>query len=135
VPKRVIIVLVIVVAFGGLMFSSMVRSCSPHVGFEKAKSGDRVQVYGSIMSDKIVFDSTDLSLSFTLENDAGEILPVVYKGVVPSNFEYAQEATCAGVWEGDRFECDQLLLKCPSKYEGEIEDGSQIEFYNEDKDI
>ncbi len=133
--KRVIIVLVIVGAFGALMFSSMVRSCSPHVGFENARSGERVQVFGTIIPEKIDFDSSSLVLSFTIKNEEGEELPVVYSGVVPSNFEYAQQATCAGEWKGDHFQADQLLLKCPSKYEGEVEDESQLEFYNEDKSI
>lgn len=129
-PKRTIVVIVIVVAFGIFMSSSLFRSCSPHVGFESAKSGQRVQVFGEIVQDDIVFDSAELSLSFSLKNDQGEILPVVYKGVVPSNFEYADQATCAGVYEDDKFQAEQLFLKCPSKYEGELEDDTQIEFYD-----
>jgi cytochrome c-type biogenesis protein CcmE len=117
------------------MFSSLVRSCSPHVGFAEAKSGDRVQVYGAINKTQVEFDSTDLTLSFHLENEEGEVLPVVYKGVVPSNFEYAEEATCAGVWKDGRFIADQLLLKCPSKYEGEVEEGGSYEFYPEEGGI
>jgi len=134
-PKRVIIVLVIVAAFGTLMFSSMIRSCSPHVGFENARSGDRVQVFGTIVPEKIDFDSSSLQLSFTLRNEEGEELPVVYSGVMPSNFEHAQQATCAGTWHGDSFQADQLLVKCPSKYEGEVEDESKLDFYNEDNSI
>ncbi|MBD3380588.1 MAG: hypothetical protein GF404_00185 [candidate division Zixibacteria bacterium] len=131
---RVIAVIVIVVVFGGLMFSSLVRSCSPHVEFTEAKSGDRVQVYGQIVRDRAEFDSTALTLRFNLKNENGEILPVVYKGVVPSNFEYAEEATCSGVWEGSHFQCDQLLLKCPSKYEGDVDTSANYEFYIEDED-
>jgi cytochrome c-type biogenesis protein CcmE len=134
-PKRVVIVLVIVVVFGVFMFSSLIRSCSPHVGFEKAKSGERVQVYGSIVTDDIKFDSSTLILSFTLEDETGNVLPIRYAGVVPSNFEYAREATCAGQWEGDWFRADRLLLKCPSKYEGEVEDDSIYQFYNGDQGI
>ncbi|MBD3216825.1 MAG: cytochrome c maturation protein CcmE [candidate division Zixibacteria bacterium] len=131
-PKRVIIVLIIVVAFGGFMFSSLMRSCSPHVSFEKAKTGSHVQVFGKIKAEDVVFDSDDLSLSFILRNEEGETMPVVYSGVVPSNFEYAEEATCIGSWQDGKFKADKLLLKCPSKYEGEVEDDQQYEFYNED---
>jgi cytochrome c-type biogenesis protein CcmE len=135
VPKRVIIVLIIVVAFGAFMFSSLVRSCSPHVSFDKAKSGSNVQIFGKIDTGEVVFDSADLSLSFTLMNEEGESMPVVYHGVVPSNFEYAEEATCVGSWQDGKFQADKLLLKCPSKYEGEVEEGEQYEFYNEDQSI
>lgn len=131
-PKRVIIVLIIVVAFGGFMFSSLIRSCSPHVGFDRARSGQRVQVFGTIIPEEIVFDSTNLTLSFVIKDESGDVLPVIYKGVVPSNFEYAQQATCGGVWKNGEFNADQLLLKCPSKYEGEVKDKQQYEFYNED---
>lgn len=131
---RVIIVIVVVVVFGGLMFSSLIRSCSPHVEFDKAKSGEHVQIFGEIIKDQAEFDSSALILKFNLKNEQGEILPVVYKGVVPSNFQYAEEATCSGVWQDGKFECDQLLLKCPSKYEGEVKDDSEYEFYIEDED-
>jgi cytochrome c-type biogenesis protein CcmE len=135
VPKRVIIVLIIVVAFGAFMFSSLVRSCSPHVSFDKAKSGNNVQIFGKIDTGEVVFDSADLSLSFILLNESGESMPVIYHGVVPSNFEYAEEATCIGSWQNGKFKADKLLLKCPSKYEGEVEEGEQYEFYNEDQSI
>jgi len=131
-PKRVVIVLIVVVAFGGFMFSSLIRSCSPHVGFDRARSGERVQVFGTIVPEDIVFDSTHLTLSFALKDEKGNILPVIYKGVVPSNFEHAQQATCAGVWKDGAFDADQLLLKCPSKYEGKVGDEKQYQFYNED---
>jgi len=135
VSKRVLIVIIIIVVFGIFMFSSLIRSCSPHVSFKEAKSGQRVQVYGDIMQEDIIFDSAALSLSFSLQNELGEILPVVYSGVVPSNFEYAEEATCAGFWEDGEFKCDQLLLKCPSKYKGEVAEDSSYEFYDEDNQI
>jgi len=128
---RVIIVLVIVVAFGLFMFSSLLRSCSPHVGFERARSGERVQVYGAIVTADISFDSSALTLSFSLRNEQGEMLPVVYTGVVPANFEYAREATCSGVWRDGRFLSDRMLLKCPSKYEGQVEEDSAYQFYDE----
>ncbi len=117
------------------MFSSLVRSCSPHVSFDKAKSGNNVQIFGKIDTGEVVFDSADLSLSFTLLNESGESMPVIYHGVVPSNFEYAEEATCIGSWQNGKFKADKLLLKCPSKYEGEVEEGEQYEFYNEDQSI
>jgi len=133
VPQRVLIVIIIIVVFGVFMFSSLIRSCSPHVGFEKAHSGERVQVYGAIVQEDISFDSSHLILKFNLSDDEGELLPVEYKGVVPSNFEYAAEATVSGQWENTVFKADKLLLKCPSKYEGQVEGDSIYEFYYEDK--
>ena len=134
-PKRTIVVLLIVVIFGGFMSTSLIRSCSPHVGFENAKTGERVQVFGEIVGEDIAFDSASLTLSFTLRDENGEILPVVYKGVVPSNFDYAEQATCMGLYQDGKFHADQLLLKCPSKYEGDVEDDSLFEFYNDKEGV
>lgn len=134
-PKRIIVVLIIVIAFGVFMFSSLMRSCSPHVDFDRAKTGEYVQVYGFIQTDNIRFDSSSLILSFSLEDESGATMPVEYGGVVPANFEYAQEATCAGHWQDGKFVADRLLLKCPSKYEGQVGDDTLYQFYDEDKDI
>lgn len=117
------------------MASSLFRSCSPHVGFESAKSGERVQVFGDIVGDEIVFDSSALTLTFTLKDENGEVMPVIYSGVVPSNFEYAEQATCIGLYKDGKFQADRLLLKCPSKYEGEVEDDSLFQFYDENEGV
>ncbi|HKY61724.1 MAG TPA: cytochrome c maturation protein CcmE, partial [Gemmatimonadota bacterium] len=52
-------------------------------------------------------------------DDHGETLPVVYHGVKPANFEQATSVVAIGTYKGDQFVADQLLVKCPSKYQAE----------------
>jgi cytochrome c-type biogenesis protein CcmE len=57
--------------------------------------------------------------TFTLTDDQGNILPVVYKRVKPANFDQAIGVVAIGRYAGGTFQADQLLVKCPSKYEAE----------------
>ena len=50
----------------------------------------------------------------------GEILPIVFYGVRPDNFQQAASAIIEGQLQADgTFEANNLLLKCPSRYEEE----------------
>jgi cytochrome c-type biogenesis protein CcmE len=43
---------------------------------------------------------------------------VVYDGAKPANFEQADQVVVIGRYENGLFVADQLLVKCPSKYQG-----------------
>ena len=45
---------------------------------------------------------------------------VVYHGIVPGNFDQATSVVLKGKADGDYFVADQMLVKCPSKYQGEM---------------
>ena len=45
-------------------------------------------------------------------------MDVVYYGVVPGNFDQATSVLVRGKPEADGFVAEQLLVKCPSKYQG-----------------
>ena len=59
------------------------------------------------------------TFNFKLADAKGEEFHVVYKGVKPSNFEQATEVVAIGRFNNGIFEAEQLLVKCPSKYEAE----------------
>jgi cytochrome c-type biogenesis protein CcmE len=48
-------------------------------------------------------------------------MPVIYRGVIPGNFDQATSIVAIGRYQGDHFEAEQLLVKCPSKYQAEAE--------------
>ena len=52
-------------------------------------------------------------------------MPVMYEGVKPGNFEEATEIVAIGSYRDGAFHAEQLLVKCPSKYQGVDEDPSQ----------
>ena len=43
---------------------------------------------------------------------------VSYAGIMPGNFEQAESVVAKGIYNGQRFVADDLLVKCPSKYQG-----------------
>ena len=53
-----------------------------------------------------------------VEDEEGKVLEVVYSGVKPGNFEEATQIVAVGSYSDGVFECEQLLVKCPSKYQG-----------------
>ena len=48
-------------------------------------------------------------------------MTVLYEGVKPGNFEEATQIVAIGSYSDGAFHANQLLVKCPSKYQG-IED-------------
>jgi len=45
-------------------------------------------------------------------------MSVLYSGIKPGNFEEATEIVAVGSYRDGSFYADQLLVKCPSKYQG-----------------
>ncbi len=66
---------------------------------------------------------TSSTSQFDLKDERGEVLPVEYRGVIPGNFDQATSIVAIGRYQDGRFEADQLLVKCPSKYQAEAERG------------
>jgi cytochrome c-type biogenesis protein CcmE len=67
--------------------------------------------------------SEEQFLSFGLRDAHGEVLPVEYRGVVPGNFDQATSIVAIGRYRNGTFEAEELLVKCPSKYQAEAEKG------------
>lgn len=105
-------------------------------------TGKDVRISGAVDGDSIQYDSKALKLSFTVAHvpgDNAEIeaagglaavlhaavtdpsrtrLPVVYTGVKPDLLQNEAQAIMTGQLGSDGvFYADELLLKCPSKYE------------------
>ena len=124
--KYVIGVAVIVGAaiFGATAFQG---SMTPYVDFAEAKqSGDRCQIMGNIVQEMTNYETSSQMLLFTIVDEHGDPIEVSYKGIMPGNFEQATSVVAKGRYDGQRFAADELLVKCPSKYQGgEVEDVSR----------
>ena len=96
---------------------------SPYVSFEYAKSkpGKNVQVIGKRAQD-VPVEHGDDGFRFTLAEDNGDELTAYHKGVKPLNFEHADQVVLIGKYSLEKglFEADKVLVKCPSKYEKEV---------------
>ena len=97
------------------------KTLTPYTSFAEARrSGVSVQVNGVLQDPKAVkFDAAKSELVFALKDDKNEVMEVIYKGVKPANFEQATNVVAIGSYQDGRFTADQLLVKCPSKYQAE----------------
>jgi cytochrome c-type biogenesis protein CcmE len=113
--------LVVAVAIG---VSSFKKSVTPYISFQEARrASGLVQVNGTLADKQYVLKQESQFLSFRLKDDKGEVLPVEYKGVIPGNFDQATSIVAIGRYESGTFHAEQLLVKCPSKYQAEAEKG------------
>ena len=112
----------LVIIFGFVIYGavSLKTSLTPYVTLAEAKrSPQTVQVMGELEKSATHYDTTAGLLFFTLKDIHGEMLQVSYKGVRPGNFDQATQIVAVGNYEEKVFQADQLLVKCPSKYQGE----------------
>ncbi len=79
--------------------------------------GRNVRVSGKVLGDTIDFNSRDLILRFEIVGETGETLPVVFNGPRPDQMRHDAEAIVEGKFDGNVFTAQELLLKCPSRYE------------------
>lgn len=81
-----------------------------------------VRVAGDVDANTIDFNNRDLILTFDVTSDTGERMNVIFNGPKPDQMREGAEAILEGKYDGDTFNAQTLLLKCPSRYEeGEID--------------
>ena len=117
-PVHILGVAVILAAllFGASAFQS---SLTPYISIAEAKAAKGlVQVSGLVLDGKSSYDA-NTNFTFVLTDDRGNTLPVVYKRVKPANFDQAIGVVAIGRYKDGVLEADQLLVKCPSKYEAQ----------------
>ena len=114
---------VLIVAFLAFGATSFKNNLTPYVSIEEAmKRPVKVQVKGSLVPDSTEYVEASQHLRFGLVDENGNVMPVMYDGVKPGNFEEATEIVAVGKYRDGAFHADQLLVKCPSKYQGLDED-------------
>ena len=119
--KALLAVALLVVA-AGVGVTSFKKSMTPYISFAEARhASGLVQVNGKLADKNYVLKRDEQFLEFKLRDAKDEILPVVYRGVIPGNFDQAVSIVAIGRYSGDHFEAENLLVKCPSKYQAEAE--------------
>ena len=80
--------------------------------------GERVRVSGAVVGGSEDWNAKELTLAFSITDDQGQQLPIVFYGPRPDNFQRAAEAIVEGeLLPNGSFQANTLLLKCPSRYE------------------
>ena len=119
---KAIFALVLLVAAAAIGVNSFKKSVTPYISFAEARrSSGLVQVNGVLADKNYVLKPSEQFLEFKLKDGKGEVMNVNYHGVIPGNFDQAVSVVAIGRYREDHFEAEQLLVKCPSKYQAEAE--------------
>ena len=123
--KTHIVLLVLIVAAIAALISllkkSGVDSLSSYetIASAKAKEGKFVHIVAKLdKTQPVEYDAIKNPnyLSFTAVDSVGGSVKVVYKNAKPDNLEHSERLVMKGKMQGDKFECNEILMKCPSKY-------------------
>jgi len=111
----------VLLGFLVLGLSTFSRSMTPYVSFSEAKTSKRtVQVMGALEKGTSRYDIATKTLHFNLvDPKTKDVIPVTYTDVKPANFEDAVSIVAIGKYQDEGFRAEKLLVKCPSKYQGE----------------
>lgn len=121
---KAVVAMILLAVATAIGVTSFKKTVTPYISFQEARrSTGLVQVNGVLADKKYVLRPNEQYLSFRLQDSQGEVLPVEYHGVVPGNFDQATSIVAIGRYQGGTFEAEQLLVKCPSKYQAEAERG------------
>lgn len=124
--KAHIVGLVMILAFGALGISQVASNITTYKGFTEAKASERpVQVKGAVDKSTVRFENDGRKFYFDIIDEAGERMTVLYQKSVPGNFNQASHVVAKGVYRDGVFEASELLIKCPSKYQGESYESDQ----------
>jgi len=119
---KVLIAVVLLAVAASVGVSSFRRTMTPYISFAEARTASGlVQVNGKLANKDYVLKPEEQFLSFQLRDERGEVMAVEYRGVIPGNFDQAVSVVAIGRYQGSHFEAQQLLVKCPSKYQAEAE--------------
>jgi len=96
-----------------------------------AAYGEDVRLSGKVLPDSVEDDPATNTLRFSIadkKNTTGTSIPVVYSGVVPDAFKPDADVVLEGkLTTTGTFEADNLLVKCPSKYQARPSGGDSAD--------
>lgn len=97
------------------------REVSEVLAEQAALTGKNLRVSGNIVTESIRYDAATLDLSFRISDpkDVGKQIAVHFHGVKPDQMERAGSSAIVEGKMGANgvIEANNLLLKCPSRYE------------------
>ena len=126
--KSYIIGAVIIAAAMAMAMYSFQATLTAYVSVREAKESSRpVQVAGFVVKGSKRFDLKNNTFVFTLQEDSGARMAVEYDGPKPANLDEVSKVVSVGKYNKKKqaFEATELLVKCPTKYEGRVEGESK----------
>lgn len=119
---RKIFLIILLVGFIGYAGFNLAESVTPYVTIAEAKAtSSGVQVRG-LLDKNFEPQQTCDEFTFSLQDeDTGEVMRVKFDGIKPDQFDEAYHIVAVGKYDttDESFHAKKLLIKCPSKYEGQ----------------
>ncbi|MFN8153163.1 MAG: cytochrome c maturation protein CcmE [Bacteroidia bacterium] len=125
--KKIHIIAIVVIAVALAVIVSTISNSSTYAPFSTAveHQGKTFHIVGKVNKAKEFIynpESNANIFGFYLVDNEGIEKKVLYNGTKPQDFERSEQIVVVGKMEGDEFHANQLLMKCPSKYNGNQQD-------------
>lgn len=103
----------------GFVVFAFTKSANPYGNFADARAShdDRMHVAGEVVPGTMKRDILSHTLSFEMTDAKGDRCRINHKGEMPGNLAEAKKVVVIGHMDGDAFTSQEMLVKCPSKYE------------------
>jgi cytochrome c-type biogenesis protein CcmE len=125
--KKIHIVAIVVIAIALAVIVSTISNSSTYAPFRTAieNEGSTFHVVGKVNLQKdFIYNPQENAniFGFYLVDSEGLEKLVLYNGTKPQDFERSEQIVVVGKMKEDKFIANQLLMKCPSKYNGNQQD-------------
>jgi cytochrome c-type biogenesis protein CcmE len=120
--SHIFILVGIAVAIGALLMYSVDFSTYDTIESARQKQGKYVHLIARLdKTQPVLYDAVKDPnyLSFYALDSLGGSTKVIYRNAKPAELEQSERVVLKGKMRGNVFECDNILLKCPSKYKDE----------------
>jgi cytochrome c-type biogenesis protein CcmE len=125
--KKIQIIAIILIAVSLAVIVSTISNSSTYAPFSTAieNEGKTFHVVGKVNLNKDFVYNPEANANifgfYMIDNEGLEKM-VLYNGSKPQDFERSEQIVVVGKIEGQEFHASQLLMKCPSKYNGNQQD-------------
>lgn len=123
---------IIVLTFGFLVIRGLDKSMMTYVEVSQIKSEPQMaqkgvmQITGIVQPGTVQTSGGGKHLSFLLQDmkEPSLSIPVDYTGIIPDNFKPGLQVIVQGKLsqQDQTIQAEQILVKCPSKYEATVEE-------------
>ncbi len=120
-----VVIIAVFLSIMGYLFTQ--TNISYEENFSVVKTSSKtIKATGSWVKEKsYVIDTEKKQFSFYIVDHLGNEMKVMYDGAIPNNFESATSVVVTGKYTNGSFHADDILTKCPSKYEETFEASSK----------
>ena len=123
--KKTQIILLVLVAVAIAVLISFLKVASSYDTFANAKEkpGKFMHVIAKLdKSAPLEYDQLKNPnyLGFLARDTSGTVMKVIYRKGKPDNIEHSERLVLEGKYVDGQFECNNIMMKCPSKYKEDM---------------